>query len=128
MLAQPYTIAGVNVVVADTDEEAQRIFTSLIRMFFGVLTANSQPLQPPTEMTDDLKDILNHPSLHQMLKYSFVGTREKVKEQTKAFLKETQVDELIMVSTIYDISDRIKSVKLFGEVMKEINGVEVTYH
>ncbi|KQK26178.1 hypothetical protein AR438_11415 [Chryseobacterium aquaticum] len=128
MLAKPYTIAGVNVVVADTDEEAQRIFTSLIRMFFGVLTGNSQPLQPPTEMTDDLKDILNHPSLHQMLKYSFVGTKEKVKEQTKAFLEETQVDELIMVSTIYDINDRIKSAKLFAEVVKEINGVEVTYH
>jgi luciferase family oxidoreductase group 1 len=128
MLAKPYTIAGVNVIIAETEEEAQRQFTSLIKMFFGILTGNSQPLQPPTEMTDDLKDILNHPSLHQMLKYSFVGTKEKVKEQTKAFLVETQVDELIMVSTIYDINDRIKSAKLFGEVMKEINGVEVTYH
>ncbi|MNT25804.1 hypothetical protein D3C72_1613470 [compost metagenome] len=126
MMEKPYTIAGVNVIVADTDEEAQRLFTSLIRMFFGVLTGNSQPLHPPTEMTDELKDIFHHPSLHQMLKYSFVGTKETVKEQTKAFLEETQVDELIMVSTIYDITDRIKSAELFAEVMEEINTVEIS--
>ncbi|KEQ29004.1 hypothetical protein N180_13925 [Pedobacter antarcticus 4BY] len=123
-LAKPYTIAGVNVVVADTDEEAQRLFTSLIRMFFGVLTGNSQPLQPPTDMTDDLKEIFQHPSLYQMLKYSFIGNKETVREQTKAFLKETQVDELIVVSTIYDIKDRIKSTELFAEVMKDINETE----
>jgi len=120
-LAKPYTIAGINVVVAETNEEAQKLFTSLIRMFFGVLTGNSQPLHPPTEMTDDLKDIFNHPSLQQMLKYSFVGTKELVKEQTKAFLNETQVDELIMVSTIYNREDRIRSTEMFAEVMREIN-------
>lgn len=123
-LGKPYIIAGVNVIVADTDEEAQRLFTSLIRMFFGVLTGNRQPLQPPTEMTDDLKEVFQHPSLHQMLKYSFVGNKETVKKQTEAFLKDTQVDELIIVSTIYDIQGRIKSTQLFAEVMKEINETE----
>lgn len=125
-LEKPYTIAGVNVVLADTDEEAQSLFTSLIRMFYGVLTGNSQPLHAPTEMTDDLKDLFQHPSLYQMLKYSFVGNKETVKKQTEAFLKETQVDELIIVSTIYDVNDRIKSTELFAEVMKEINGNEIS--
>lgn len=120
-LKEAYTIAGVNIVIADTDEEAERLYTSLIRMFFGVLTGNSQPLHPPTEMTDDLKDVIQHPSLHQMLKYSFVGTKETVKSQVKNFITETQVDELMMVSTIYSIDDRIKSAKLFAELMKEIN-------
>ncbi|AIM37543.1 hypothetical protein KO02_13225 [Sphingobacterium sp. ML3W] len=121
VLEKPYTIAGVNVIIADTDEEAQKLFTSLIRMFLGVLTGNSLPLHPPTEMTDDLQDIFYHPNVHQMLKYSFVGTKERVKELTKAFLEETQVDELIVVSTMYDIKDRIKSTEMFAEVMKEIN-------
>jgi len=120
-LQEAYTIAGVNVVIADTDEEAERLYTSLIRMFFGVLTGNSQPLHPPTEMTDDLKDVVKHPSLHQMLKYSFVGNKETVKSQLKNFIAETKVDELIMVSTIYSIEDRIRSAKLFAEVMMEIN-------
>ena len=121
VMEKPYTIAGVNVIIAETDEEAQKLFTSVVRMFLGILTGNSQPLHPPTEMTEDLQDIFHHPSVHQMLKYSFVGTKERVKEQTKAFLEQTQVDELIVVSTIYDFRDRIKSTELFAEVMSEIN-------
>ncbi|HLU89358.1 MAG TPA: LLM class flavin-dependent oxidoreductase [Cyclobacteriaceae bacterium] len=124
-LQQPYTMAGVNVVVADTDEEAERLFTTLIRMFVGVLTGAKDPLQPPTAFTEELKQMFEHPSVYQMLRYSFVGSKETVKKQIESFLKDTQVNELIIVSTMYSIEDRIKSVKLFAEVMKEINGARV---
>ena len=120
-LKQPYTMAGVNVFVADTDEEAEQLFTTLIRMFVGVLTGNTEALHPPSEMTADLRETLMHPAVGQMLKYSFVGSKEKVKAEIQAFLKETQVDELIMVSTTFFLDDRIKSTKLFAEVMTEIN-------
>jgi luciferase family oxidoreductase group 1 len=120
-LEQPYTMAGINVYIADTEEEAERLFTSVIRMFVGILTGAREPLQPPTEMTEDLKDLLKHPALYQMLKYSFVGTKQTVKKGIKSFLEDTQVDELIVVSTTYAFEDRIKSVKLFAEVMTEIN-------
>ncbi|WP_310590819.1 MsnO8 family LLM class oxidoreductase, partial [Arsenicibacter rosenii] len=53
-LKQPYTMAGINVFVADSDEEAQQLFTSLIRMFVGVLTGARAPIHPPTEMTPEL--------------------------------------------------------------------------
>lgn len=120
-LDQPYTMAGINVLVADTDDEAERLFTTLIRMFVGVLTGGRDALQPPIEMTEELQEVLKHPTLHQMLKYSFVGNKQTVKKQIQAFLEETQVNELIVVSTMYSIEDRIKSTKLFAEVMKEIN-------
>lgn len=120
-LEKPYTFAGVNVFVADTDEEAERLFTTLIRMFFSVLTGARDGLQPPTELTRDLKEMVQHPSLQQMLKYSFVGSMQTVKNQAKSFLEETQVDEIIATSTMYAIEDRIKSAKLFAEVMEEIN-------
>ncbi|AMM49899.1 hypothetical protein TH61_00145 [Rufibacter sp. DG15C] len=121
-LEQPYTMAGVNVYIADTDEEAERLFTSLIRMFVGVLTGAKEPLHPPTEMTNELMEIRQHPAVHQMLKYSFVGSRLTVKKQLQAFLGQTQVNELIAVSTMYDIHDRLKSTRLFAEIMAEING------
>ena len=120
-MQQPYTMAGVNVYVADTDAEAEKLFTSLIKMFVGVITGARDPLQPPTELTEDLQEVLQHPSLHQMLKYSFVGSKQTVKKQIQAFLNQTGVDELIAVSTMYDINDRIKSAKLFAEIMMEIN-------
>lgn len=121
-LEKPYTIAGVNVLVADTDEEAEKLFTSLIRMFVGVLTGSRDPLQPPTEMTEELKEIFQHPTLQQMLKYSFVGSKQTVKTQVQEFLEETGVDELITVSTMYNLNDRLKSTRLFAEIMTEING------
>jgi luciferase family oxidoreductase group 1 len=120
-LQKPYTIAGINVIVADTDQEAQALFTSLIRMFWGVLTGAKDLLHPPTEMSGELMEMFQHPTLNQMLKYSFVGSRQTVKNQIKAFLAETGVDELIVASTMYDINDRMKSARLFAEIMKEIN-------
>jgi luciferase family oxidoreductase group 1 len=118
---QPYTIAGINVYVAETDKEAEQLFTTLIRMFAGVLSGIPEALKPPTELTAELREMLKHPLLSQMLKYTFVGSKQSVKEQVRQFLRETQVDELIAVSPTYALEDRIKSVKLFAEVMKEIN-------
>ncbi|MBD8490745.1 LLM class flavin-dependent oxidoreductase [Echinicola sp. CAU 1574] len=120
-LQQPYTMAGINVYVGDTDAEAERMFTSLIRMFMSVLTGGREPLQPPTGLTDELIGMFNHPSLHQMLKYSFVGSKQTVKSQVQAFLDETGVDELIVVSTAYSLEDRLKSVRMFAEIMMEMN-------
>ncbi|HEX8270210.1 MAG TPA: LLM class flavin-dependent oxidoreductase [Flavobacterium sp.] len=120
-LSKPYTMAGVNIYIADTDEEAEKLFTSLIRMFAGILTGVKELLHPPTAMTEELRGMLRYPSVNQMLKYSFVGSKQTVKNRIQAFLAETGVDELIAVSSMYDISDRIKSTRLFAEIMEEIN-------
>ena len=55
VLQKPYTLAGVNIIVADTDEEAERISTSLYRMIIGLLTGNRGYMQAPIEMTDELR-------------------------------------------------------------------------
>jgi luciferase family oxidoreductase group 1 len=121
VLENPYTIAGINVFVADTDEQAERLFTTLIRMFVGVLTGTPTALHPPTAMTDDLRGMLQHPAVHQMLKYSFVGSKQTVKEKVQGFLDLTKVDELIVVTPTHTLEDRVKSVRLFSEVMNDIN-------
>ena len=120
-LEKPYVLAGVNTIVADTDEEAQRLSTSLIRMIVGILTGKRDYVQPPTEMTDDLTEVMQHPQVYQMLKYSFIGSKTTVKEQVKNFLAETKADELIAVTHIFDVKDRIRSYELFAEIMKELN-------
>lgn len=120
-LEKPYVLAGVNIIVAETDEEAQRLSTSLIRMIVGILTGKRDYVQPPTEMTDDLTEVMQHPQVYQMLKYSFIGSKTTVKEQVKNFLAETKADELIAVTHIFDVKDRIRSYELFAEIMKELN-------
>lgn len=123
VLSKPYTIVGVNILIADSDKEAERLFTTLIRMFISVLTGTREAIQPPTDMTPDLREALHHPSLHQMLKYSFVGSKVTVKKQIQEFLSLTQADELITVVSTYSFDDRIKSIQLFAEIMAEINQV-----
>lgn len=120
-LKAPYTMAGVNIIVADTDEEAEKISTSLIRMIVSLLTGNREALQEPTAMTAELREIAQHPSVQEMLKYTFVGSKSTVKKSIIDFLERTQVDELIAVTNIFSPTDRIKSYQLFSEIMKEIN-------
>jgi luciferase family oxidoreductase group 1 len=120
-LDKPYTIAGVNVIAADTDDEAERNFTSVIRMFLGILTGKREPLQPPMEMTDELMMIQHNPAVREMLKYSFVGRREAVAKQLDKFLLETGVDELMVVSNMHGHDDRINSYRILSEIIKERN-------
>lgn len=120
-LSKPYSLAGVNIIVADTDAEAERISTSLYTMIINLLTGKRSLMQPPFEMTDQLREIGKQPAVQQMLKYSFIGSKETVKKRINAFINTTQVDELIAVTNIYDSEDRVKSYKLFAEIMRELN-------
>jgi hypothetical protein len=118
-LKEPYTIACINVIAADSDEEAEKISTSMIRMMFGVLTGNIDYLQEPIDMTNELRDLSKNPAFQRMLKYSFVGSKETLKQKTTDFLQKTGVNELMVASHIFDHEDRVKSFKIFSEVMKE---------
>jgi alkanesulfonate monooxygenase SsuD/methylene tetrahydromethanopterin reductase-like flavin-dependent oxidoreductase (luciferase family) len=90
-------------------------------MIIGVFTGKRDLVQPPTAMTDDLKEIRQHPQIHQMLKYLFIGSKATVKAQVKEFMATLKVDELIAVTNIYDIKGRICSYELFAEIMQELN-------
>lgn len=122
VLEKPYTLAGVNIIVADTDEEAERISTSLYRMIISLLTGKRDQMQPPIDMTEELREVSQHSTVQQMLKYTFIGSKDTVKRQVKHFIETTEVDELIAVTNIFDGKDRIKSYQLFAEIMQELNG------
>ncbi|HQW54581.1 MAG TPA: LLM class flavin-dependent oxidoreductase [Saprospiraceae bacterium] len=120
-LEKPYIMAGVNIIIADTDAEAERLATSLIHMIIGIFTGKRDYVQPPTAMTAELREVMQHPQIHQMLRYSFIGSKASVKVKVKEFIDQTQAIELIAVTNLYDVKDRIRSYELFAEIMKELN-------
>jgi luciferase family oxidoreductase group 1 len=122
VLDKPYSIAGISVIIADTDEEAEFLSTSYYGRVIGILTGDRNPLEPPFEITDEFQNIIKHPSVQQMSKYAFIGSKETVKKKVKAFIEQTGVDELIVATHVFDVKDRIKSVSAFAEVMREVNG------
>jgi luciferase family oxidoreductase group 1 len=121
VLQKPYSIACLNVIVADTDYEAEKISTSLVRLMLGVLTNKMDYMRPPEEPSREIRELIQDPAFQRMFKYAFIGNKETVKRKTQDFLKETGVNELMVVSHIYDHADRVKSYKLFSEIMNEIN-------
>ncbi len=120
-LKAPYVMAAINVIIADDNERAQQLFTSLLKLFIGILTGNRNYVQPPESMNENLQEVLKHPQVNQMLKYSFVGTKESVKPQIEEFIEKTKTNELIAVTNIFDIEDRKKSYSGFSQLMREIH-------
>ena len=89
-------------------------------MILGVVTGNIDYVQAATQMSEELRETANHPSIQQMTKYAFIGSKETINEKIKQFLKETHVDEVIVASHIYEHQDRVKSYQIFAEVMQEL--------
>jgi luciferase family oxidoreductase group 1 len=122
VLDKPYSIAGISVIIADTDEEAEFLSSSYFARVIGILTGDRNPLEPPFEVTNEFRNMIQHPAVQQMSKYAFIGSKETVKKKVKAFIELTGVDELIVATHVFDVKNRIKSVELFAEVMREVNG------
>ncbi|WP_290796892.1 LLM class flavin-dependent oxidoreductase [Flavihumibacter sp. UBA7668] len=118
-LEKPYTIACVNVIAADTDEEAERLSTSYLKMVLGVMTGQIDYLQPPTEMTDELMALREHPAMQSFLKYSFIGSRETVKQKISEFIETTRVSELMITTNLFRLEDRLRSYEITANLMKE---------
>jgi len=72
-------------------------------------------------VTNEFRRIIQQPAVQQMSKYAFIGSKETVKKKVKAFIENTEVDELIVATHVFDVKDRIKSVSVFAEVMRELN-------
>ncbi|MDB4923525.1 LLM class flavin-dependent oxidoreductase [Mucilaginibacter sp.] len=117
-LQKPYVMACVNVVAADTDEEAEYLATSVKQFFMGVITGKRQLLPPPVESMKEIWNIYEEEAVMQMLAYSFIGGKEKVKAMMTDFVRETGIDEIMATSHIFDHKAKLNSYRLFAEALK----------
>ncbi|MDQ4074035.1 MAG: LLM class flavin-dependent oxidoreductase [Thermoproteota archaeon] len=116
VLKKPYVMAGVNVVVADSDTEANRLFTSIQLRALGMLRGIHDLLQPPVNDIDNIWTDLEKYAVSERLKYSFVGSPERVREGLDSFLNRTPVDEIMAVSHMYDHAARLRSYEILSSI------------
>ncbi|MCJ8163408.1 LLM class flavin-dependent oxidoreductase [Pontibacter sp. E15-1] len=116
-LEKPYTMAGINVVAADTDEEAQHLATSLYLSFLNVIRGKAKPMQAPVESMEGHWDASEEYAVRQMLRYTFIGSQETVEKQLQAFVEATQVDEVMVAVNVYDHAARLHSYELLSQLM-----------
>ncbi len=114
-LSQPYMSVGVNIIAADTDEEAKRLATSQQMSFANLIRGARKLAQPPIDDIDTYWTPAEKAQAAQMLSRSIIGTPETVSAGIKALVEETGADELIIVSAIYDHTARLNSFKLIAE-------------
>ncbi len=120
-LDQPYAMAGVNVVAADTDDEARRLFTTVQQSFTNLVRGAGGKLQTPI---DDIEDYWTAAEKHHashMLKYSIAGSPETVRRELESFAELTRADELMIVTSIYDHHARVRSYEIVAEVVGASN-------
>ncbi|MGH2646629.1 MAG: LLM class flavin-dependent oxidoreductase, partial [Ginsengibacter sp.] len=120
-LQQPYSMACINVIAADTDEEAQLLASSFYKLAWGIVTNKRKPLQPPVKNFLNTWDEYEKAAVMQMMKYTFIGSAETVKKGLQSFLDETLVDEIMVASYVYDNDAKIRSYELVGEFFKKGN-------
>jgi luciferase family oxidoreductase group 1 len=122
-LDKPKTMACINIIAADTDEEAELLSTSLYQMFFNLVSNNRKPLQPPVDSLEALMNSMTEEQrfhVNQMTACSFVGSREKLVVELKKFIAYSRVDELIVNSPIYNHQDKLKSLRIVKEVVDSL--------
>lgn len=123
-LKEPKVLACVNVVAAETDDEARFLATSLYQMFLGIVTNSRKPLQPPKLAMDPVHWPTElRSAVQQMLSCTFIGSKESLFNQLSTFAESTEIDELMVSSNIFDENARLQSYDILKEVIDEINNL-----
>ncbi|WP_162428360.1 LLM class flavin-dependent oxidoreductase [Pontibacter pudoricolor] len=117
-LKEPYAMAGINVVAAETDDEARKLATSLYMSFLSVIRGTARQMQPPVDSMNDKWDMSEMYAVQQMLLYSFIGSPATVKSELEKFIESTGVDEVMVTSHIYDHAARLRSYEILAELKK----------
>src|SRR5215204_1612666 len=114
-LDHPYAMVGVNVVAADIDDEARRLFTTVQQSFTNLVRGTGGKLQVPIDKIDDYWTPAEKHHASRMLKYSVLGSPETVRRELQEFVRLTKADELMIVTSLYDHAARIRSYEIVAE-------------
>ena len=115
-LSAPKAMAGVMVVIAETDEEAELLFTSVKQQFMDMRRGLNRPFAKPMPNFDEYCTAADEAMLSNVLRYALVGAKETVQNKLAQFVEATGVDEIIVSMPIYDIEARLFSVNALAEI------------
>lgn len=124
-LARPHAMIGVNIVAADSDEEARRLATTQQMSFVDLFRGTRGLSRPPIDDIDAYWSSIEQAQASQMLARSIVGGPATVRAGLEALLAETEADELMIVSDIFDHSARLHSFALIAKAAAASRAVTI---
>ena len=125
-LERPYAIAAANVVAADNDIEARRLFTSQQQRVTDMLRNARSTLPPPIDDINQYWSPAERIQAMRMLECSIVGSPETVTQGLEAFIARTGADEIIATGMIFDHAARVHSFEILAEAAKRAHASRST--
>jgi luciferase family oxidoreductase group 1 len=113
-LAEPHVMVAANVIAAETDEQARRLFTSVQQSFTNIHRNRRGKLPAPIDDIDAYWLPEEKVQASAMLARSYVGAPETVRTGLEAFVAETAADEVIVASAIWEHEARLRSYELLA--------------
>jgi luciferase family oxidoreductase group 1 len=117
---RPYLMLGLNVFAADTDDEAQRLFTSVQQQFLALRYGTPGQLPPPVSTMEGRWSEMERSGVERALRHSVVGSPQTVERGIRAFLQRYTPDELMLTAQIYDHGARLRSFEIAAQVRDRI--------
>ena len=118
VLSEPYVIIGLNVIVADTDEEAEYLASSMAQVMVSITRGKMQPVQPPTDKLDQVLTPRELEMAKQRINSSMIGSESTVKQKIKDFIDYYgDIDEIMGVSYIFDQQKQHESYQKFKHII-----------
>jgi len=117
-LAKPYVMLTVNVLVAETDAEAQFHFSSQQQSFVNLRRGMPGQVPPPIAEEDRDWSPTERFMIDQALACSFVGALPTVEQGLDAFIGRHQPDELMVTALVYDQAARLQSLKRLAPLLE----------
>lgn len=120
-LDRPHAMAGFNVFAAETDEEAELLASSMQQTFVALRTTGTGIRMPPPvpgyldAIPPQARAMLDH-----VLSCTTIGGPDTVREGLAAFVARTGVDEVMLVSSIYDHQARKRSLSIAAHAMRSL--------
>ncbi|WOB98204.1 MULTISPECIES: luciferase-like monooxygenase [unclassified Providencia] len=119
-LSKPYAMVCINIIAADTQSEAEFLFTSMQQAFVMLRRGQPSQLPAPVESMENIWSPAEKFGVQQALGMSLVGDKTKVRHGLDTILRQTQADEIMVNGQIFDHQARLYSFELAMQVMNEI--------
>jgi luciferase family oxidoreductase group 1 len=122
VLKNPYMIVAVQVIAAETDVAARRLFTTPQQRFLRLIRNQPVELLPPVDSMEPLwRDDLERAAVESRLGAAIVGSEATVKAGLEKLVRETGADEVIVVTDTYEHADRLQSYERVAGLAAQID-------
>ena len=116
-LAEPYVMVGCNAIVADTEDEARRLFTTPQQQFTRMVRGTRGLLPPPVDDIESFWSPMEKAQASSMLACSFYGSTATIKAKLAPLIEATRADALMVAGAIWDHQARVRSFELLALAM-----------